>query len=153
MSTYTMSDVHEAGRLWDEMPLEKVADQMGVAVSTLWRWSSMGLISTETNHCRKVSTQTIQRANELYDVMPLRQVAEALGVSRSALTDWKQKGWVSTEKDWLKINGGREKKTDPRLVVELYHSEDLTQREVADEIGISRSTVGRYLRQYRNGEL
>jgi transcriptional regulator with XRE-family HTH domain len=152
MSTYTMSDVHEAGRLWDEMPLEDVADQTGVAVSTLWRWSSMGLISTETNHCRKASAQTIQRADELYDVMPLRQVAEALGVSRTALGDWKQKGWISTEKDWLKINGGREKKTDPRLVVELYH-DGYTQREVADEIGISRSTVGRYLRQYRNGEL
>jgi len=152
MSTYTMSDVHEADRLWDEMPLEDVADEMGMAVSTLWRWSSMRLISTETNHCRKVPAQTIQRADELYDVMPLRQVAEALGVSRTALGDWKQKGWISTEKDWLKINGGREKKTDPRRVVELYH-DGYTQREVADEIGISRSTVGRYLRQYRNGEL
>jgi len=152
MSTYTMSDVREAGRLWDEMPLEEVAEQMGVAVSTLWRWSSMGLISTKTNHNRKVPAQTVQRADELYDVMPLRQVAEALDVSRTALGDWKQKGWISTEKDWLKINGGREKKTDPRRVVELYH-DGYTQREVADEIGISRSTVGRYLRQYRNGEL
>jgi predicted DNA-binding protein (UPF0251 family) len=153
MSTYTMSDVGEADRLWDEMPLEEVADQMDAAASTLWRWSSMGLISTETNHLRNAPPRTVRRADDLYDRMPLREVADVVDVSKRTLVDWKQKGWISTEKDWHKINSGREKKTNPRRVVELYHSEDLTQQEVADKMDIATSTVSSYLRHYRNGEL
>ena len=153
MSTYTMSDVRKAGRLWDEMPRKEVADHMGVAASTITRWSSMGLISTETNHYRNASAQAVRRADDLYDRMSLREVADIVDVSKRTLVNWKQKGWISTEKDWHKINSGQEKKANPRRAVELYHSEDRTQQEVADRMDIAPSTVSNYLRQYRNGEL
>ena len=151
--TYSMSDVKRAGRLWDEMPLGEVADQMDIAESTLWRWSSMDLISTDTNHLARADEAMIQRADELYDVMPLRRVADEVGVCERTAQRWRKAGLISTDKDWLKINGGREKKTDPRRVIEMYHEKEMTQQEVADQVGVSRSTVSRYIRQYRNGNL
>ena len=151
--SYSMSDVKKAGRLWDEMPLGEVADQMGIAESTLWRWSSMDLISTDTNHLSRADEAMIERADELYDVMPLRRVADEVGVCERTAQRWRKAGLISTDKDWLKINGGREKKTDPGRVIEMYHEKEMTQREIADQVGVSRSTVSRYIRQYRNGNL
>jgi len=151
--TYSMSDVKRAGRLWDEMPLGEVADQMDIAESTLWRWSSMDLISTDTNHLSKADEAMIERADELYDVMPLRRVADEVGVCERTAQRWRKAGLISTDKDWLKINGGREKKTDPGRVIEMYLEKEMTQREIADLVGVSRSTVSRYIRQYRSGNL
>lgn len=56
MSTYTMSDVQEADRLYDQMPLREVADETGIPQGTLSSWSRKGLISTDTNHARWSNT-------------------------------------------------------------------------------------------------
>jgi len=153
MSSYTMSDVKEADRLWDKMPTKQVAEKLGASPSTIWRWSSEGLISTDTNHNRKVDTQKIERAEALCDHMSLRSVADMIGVHVSTLYDWKAKGLISPDKDWQAISGGVDKKANPWRVVEMYYEEDMSQREVAEKVGIARRTVRRYLRQYRNGNL
>jgi len=150
---YTMSDVKKADRLWDEMSLREVADKMGISSSTLFRWSSLDLISTETNHEREVPREKVDRADHLCEHMPLYKVAERVGVNEKTVREWKNKGWISTEKDFRGINGGPEKKANPRRVVEMYHQNEMTQKEVGNRVGVSRQTVSKYLKQYRNGNL
>ncbi len=154
MSTYTMSDVQEADRLYDQMPMRDVAEKTGISKSTLSNWKQQGLIDTEANHNTKYSAQQISRADELWDSMPLPQVSELLDVPVRTLRHWSMEGWINTEVDWNGgYTGGRSKICSPEPVIEMYFQSDLTMMEVARSYGISRSTVSDYVRQYRNGEL
>jgi len=152
MPTYTMSDVREADQLWDEMPLRDVADYVEPSVRTLSRWASKGLISTESNHREKHDKDKVQRADELWDVMPLSKISEVIGVPYSCLREWSRAGRISTDKTW---NGcGFDAEVPTKMIVEAYHKdESVTYDEVAQQFGISSSTVGYHLRKYRNGDL
>jgi len=150
---YTMDDVKKAGRLWDEMSLRDVAEETGISSSTLFRWSSMDLISTETNHNREVSPEKVERADHLCDHIPLREVAERVGVNYRTVREWRNKGWISIDKDLQGRGNGPEKKANPRKVVEMYFETEMSQREVGEKVGVARQTVSKYVKQYRNGNL
>jgi len=154
MPTYTMKDVQEANRLYDRMPMRDVAEETGISSSTLSNWKQKGLIDTDANHRTKHSAQDISRASELWDAMPLPQVSELMEIPLSTLRYWSRKCWIETDKDWnVGYTGGRSKACPPRPVVEMYFQSDLTMKEVGDSFGISRFTVGDYVRKYRNGDL
>jgi len=153
MSTYTMSDVQEADRLWDEMPQSQVAEATGVPLGTIKHWARIGLISTEVNHNTKYDAQTISRADELYDVMPLKQLSDVLGVPKGTLAEWSSRGWISTERETGNPDG-RDAKVNPRLLVEAYfEDESITMKEVGEEFGVSRQTVGYHVQKYRSHDL
>jgi len=152
-NSYTISDVKKADRLYDEMPLTEVGEEMGIPYQTLQGWHSRGMIGTDKNHQTKYDAQTISRADELYDVMPLPKIPNVLDVPFGTLRLWASKGWISSEVNWQAQSGGYDKIAPARTVVEEWFDTDKTQKEVGEEYGIAPSTVSKYVSQYRNGEL
>jgi len=153
MPTYTMSDVKEADRLYDQMPLYKVGQKIDITPKTLRRWKNEGLISTEEKHKTSYSAQTISRADELYDSMPVSQIAEVMDVPLGTVRSWRNRGWISTEVDWVSKNCGGKRKASPRKAVRLVHEKGFTYEEAGEKLGVSRSTIGKYIRDYRKGDL
>lgn len=155
MSRHTASDVQEADRLWDEMPLPDVAEKTGILYGTLDYWREIGLISTDTNHQResvhKYNDETIERADALWDRMPLSEVSELIEVPYGTLMGWSQRGWIETDEDHIgayQQEGMREK---TRRAAYLAHETDLTNRAAAEKMRVAESTFYRYLRLYRKG--
>jgi DNA-binding transcriptional MerR regulator len=99
MSEYKMSDVQEADRLYDQMPMRDVAEKIGISEKTLSGWKEKGLIDTEVNHRTKYSAQQISRASELWDSMPLPKVSEMMDIPVRTLENWSRKGWINTDQD------------------------------------------------------
>ncbi|WP_259219616.1 MerR family transcriptional regulator [Salinibacter ruber] len=153
MSTYTMSDVKEADRLYDQMPMRDVAEKIGISEKTLSGWKEKGLIDTEVNHRTKYSAQQISRASELWDSMPLPKVSEMMDIPVRTLENWSRKGWINTDQDRQGGGDNRSKEYSPEPVIEMYFQSDKSMEEVAGYYGISPSTVSKYVRQYRNGDL
>jgi transposase-like protein len=148
-----MKDVQEADRLYDRMPLYKVAKQMDITAKTLSKWKDQGLISTDEKHNTSYSAQTISRANELYDFMPISEIAEVMDLPLSTLGSWRKRGWISTEVDWVSKNCGAKRKANPQQAVRLVHEQGMTYQEAGERLGVSSSTIGKYIREYRNGDL
>lgn len=151
MSKYTISDIREADRLWDEMPLPDVATALDIPLPTLRDWARRGWIETETVHqgCRKAhSDQKIELADELWDVYPLSQVSDLLDVPEGTLCGWADKGWISTETDHYRDPEMAEK---VQQAAEIVYIEGNTQREAAERMEVAESTISRYLKRYRNG--
>lgn len=151
---YSKADVDEADRLYDRMPLREVAEHTGIPYGTLSNWSNYGYISTEANHYshpKEWRWETVHRANDLYDKMPFPAISDLLGVPMSTLSNWRQRGWVTTDKNWrAKARSGKRKKS-PKRAAALVHGKGLTQAEAAERMDLSRSTLRRYLDDYRRG--
>lgn len=150
---YTISDVKKVDRLWDKMSQREVAEKTDIPRGTISHWSNEGLISTEANHLRKHDAETIERVDALYDVMPLPEIAELLDLSLKTLYWWQSEGIISSKKDWRAQQNGAEKKAPARRVVSDALGDDMTYQEVADKYEIHPSTVNRYVRLYREGNL
>ena len=152
-STYTVSDVKEADRLWDRMPLPKVSSQTGIPKSTLKNWSAEALISTDTDHrtkaLRKYDDETIDRADHLWDAFPLCDVAEILDLPYGTLLKWSEKGWISTDTDHRGNYQQEGMKETVHRAAYLANETDLTNRASAAKMGVAESTFYRYLRLYR----
>jgi predicted site-specific integrase-resolvase len=154
-SPYTASDVTEANRLWDEMPLPEVSERTGIPDGTLGYWSEIGLISTDTDHrtraVRSYDKDTIEKAERLWDVMPLTEVSDLIGVPLATLYKWSHKGWISTEMNHCGAHQTQNMTQKCRRAAHLAYEKDITNREAARRMGVAESTFYRYLRLYRNG--
>jgi len=151
---YSRSDVDEADRLYDRMPLREVAERTGIPYGTLSNWSAYGHISTEANHLAKPKEwdwETVHRADALYDKMRLADVSDVIGVPLATLSHWRKKGWITTEKNWRSEARAGYRKKSPSRAAALVHGKGLTQAEAAERMGIARCTVCRYLKDYRRG--
>jgi len=151
-STYTISDVQEADALYDRMSLQEVSGQTGIPYGTLSSWSRKGWISTDANHYtgpKRYSEDTVERADALWDRMPITDVSEVLDVPVQTLQGWKARGWISTDVDWKSRARAGERKASVVQAVELVRVKGLTYEEVADELGVSKTTIYRYLRDYK----
>ena len=154
-STYTVSDVEKADRLWDQMPLSEVSEETGVPESTLGNWSMQGLINTDTDHrqnrtTRKHSEDTLQLVEELWQVRPLTEISETLDIPYTTLHGWSQRGLISTDVEWRGTHQqeGMEKKI--RRAAHFYYETDLTPQAAAEKMEVAISTFYRYIRLYRN---
>jgi transposase-like protein len=148
-----MGDVQEADRLYDRMPMRDVAEKTGISEKTLLDWKRKGLIDTEVNHRTKYSAQEISRASELWDSIPLSKVSEVMDIPVRTLENWSRKGWINTDQDRQDGGNNRSKEYSPEPVIEMYFQSDKSMEDVAGCYDISPSTVSKYVRQYRNGEL
>lgn len=155
-SEYTRYEVCKADELLDEHPPSAVAEKMNMPSPTLWYWIKKGWVTNPghlggTNYDEK----TIERADRLYDHMPLRAVSNVLDVPRSTLSDWKKKGWIDTQKNWTSEALKRTERTKRRAkrAAHLVYEQGLLQKEAAEEMGIAESTISKYLKKYRSGNI
>jgi len=153
---YTVSDLKKADRLYDEMSLLEVADETGIPYGTLSSWSRKGWIGTETNHYKgpkRYTWEKVDRANRLYDRISLPAVADVLGVPLTTLQGWKDREWITSDVDWNAKARKRDFKASPKRAVELVRGQDLSYSEAADEMGVGKTTIYRYLKHYENGNI
>lgn len=154
MSKYTISDIKEADRLYDRMPLREVSERTGIPYGTISSWSRKDWITTERNYLagpREYDWETVERADALYDRMPLTSVSDLLDIPLPTLWEWATRGWVSTEVNWkAKANVGK-RKASPQRAAQLVKVKGYTQAQAAKELGVSQSTVHRYLKDYQKG--
>jgi len=153
---YTMSDVKKADRLYDQMPLDQVAEKMGIPKGTVRGWYKQDLIDTETDHNagpRHYDQDTVDRVDQLYDRMPLSDIAEVLDIPIHTLKNWRREDWIGTDVNWSRRRAGPDRKVNPMAVVEAVMETEKTQTKVADEFGVCDATVSRYLKDYRKGNL
>jgi len=155
MSKYTISDVREADRLWDEYPKRIVSKKTGIPEGTLDYWSQKGLISTDTDHRGPKHTydqETIEKVDGLWEFMPLTEISTLLEIPRSTLQSWADRGKISTDTEHRGKYQTKDMARKVRRAAHLAYEKDITKREAARRMGVSESTFYRYLRLYREGK-
>jgi DNA invertase Pin-like site-specific DNA recombinase len=95
----------------------------------------------------------VQEADELWDKMPLKDVSKLTGIPMGTLGGWSSSGLISTEEDWLSKNGGPDKKVNPRRAVQAVFEKGMSYAEAGERLGVSSSTINKYIQDYRNGDL
>jgi len=151
---YSASDLKEADRLLDEHPPGVVAEKTGIPKATLRNWVRKGWVTKPDHRCGpRYDEEVVERADDLYDRMPLSEVSEVLDVPEGTLQQWAQKGWIGTDVNWLSKANRASKRTRKRArrAARLVYEEGLLQREAAQMMGVSQSSISRYLKMYRTG--
>jgi len=154
---YSKADVDEADRLWDLYPLPKVSAKTGIPESTLHYWSKHEYIATQADHTarsRRVYTkdhELVQRADRLWDHMPLSDVADVLNVTQATLEYLARKQLIHTDQNHQAHERRKRSRERAHRAARLASKDDMTQREVADRMGVSEGSVSAYLKMYRQG--
>jgi len=155
MRKYTISDVQEADRLWDQMPLHEVAEEIGIPYGTLRDWYKWDWIDTDVDHrtraVRKYDSETVRRADRLWDAHPLRKVSDLLGVPEKTLQKWSSRGWINTSTSHHRNAHSDGLDERIRRAAHLVYDRNLMQNEAAEKMGVGEATISRYLKRYRDG--
>lgn len=137
--------------------LQEIADELGRSIATVHRHLRRAGVelrpagSTVRRHPRRLPDAELQRTARLYveDGLSLRQVAEVLGVGQSSVRWRLERAGVQMRP---KSQAGREspflRRLEPEVedeIVRLYVEALRNQREIAEEIGVTRVTVQRVL--------
>ena len=130
----------------ENMTQRQAAEEVGVPETTASGWVNQH----RKNHNLKTQRQVFQekktRVIHLISTenMTQRQAAEEVGVSEGTVSDWVNQ--YEKEHD-IKIQrqDSQEKKT---RVIHLISTENMTQRQAAEEVGVPESTVSYWVNQY-----
>jgi transcriptional regulator with XRE-family HTH domain len=151
---YSATDQQQVDDLLNRYPRHVVADKTGVPKPTIDYWIQQGYVeNVDQRYGPDAGWDTVDRADELYDRMPLSQVAEVMGMKQSTLDQWQQKGWITTDTNHRSRSArkARRNRERARRAANLVNDKGLMQREAAEKMDVSQSSISRYLRMYRTG--
>ena len=98
-------------------------------------------IPKEKSYKRNLDHEEVRR---LYfdEEIPLRELAQKLGTSRNAIaTVFREHGWKA------RPAGGHEADMDHEEIRRLYFNEKMSQKDIAQELGVSRFAIGDMFRE------
>ena len=98
-------------------------------------------IPKEKSYKRNLDYEEVRR---LYfdEEIPLRELAQKLGTSRNAIaTVFREHGWKA------RPAGGHEADMDHEEIRRLYFNEKMSQKDIAQELGVSRFAIGDMFRE------
>jgi len=153
---YSRAEIDRANELYDEYPLETVAEKTGIPYGTVQWWRDQGYIESAVDHRSEANRthddELVERADYLWDKMPLWKVSNILDVPYETLRNWSKKGWIDTDVTHEGSDGrGKRNRQRARRAAYLVHDEDYLQKEAAEKMGVSAASVSRYLKMYRTG--
>lgn len=139
----------------NELTQKEIAGLTNVTRHTISNWlerhdierRSLSETKTEGN-LEKLADEEWLRKQYCENGLGQREIAELADVSKQAVSTWMNKHGIDRRSTGRQADGDTEPLKDEEWLREQYCENELSQREIADKLGVSAVTVGNWMRRH-----